>query len=197
MSEPPLPLFPLNTVLFPEGPLALRVFEARYLDMVSACLREEHPFGVCLIRDGGSEVGQAADTYDVGTYARISDWNRYPDGLLGLTVVGEGRFRIAERTVQRDQLLVGRVEPLPADSTHELPLECGPLVELLRALIEHSAPLYDALPERYEDATWVGNRLAELLPIPLEHKQHLLEVSDPRYRLQQIGQMVEVLQADG
>ena len=90
-------LFPLNIVLFPDGPLPLRIFETRYVDMVRRCLREDHGFGVVLIREG-NEVGPA-ETYDVGTIAKITDFNQLPDGLLGLSCVGQQRFRISRKSL--------------------------------------------------------------------------------------------------
>ena len=108
-TDQELSLFPLGTVLFPDGPLALRIFEPRYLDMVSACLRNDQPFGVCLIRSG-REVGAAASPFAVGTLARIVDWHRSDDGLLGIVALGTRRFRVLETRTQPDQLLVGRLE---------------------------------------------------------------------------------------
>ena len=107
-----LPLFPLHTVLFPGGPLPLRIFEPRYLDMVSRCLREDRGIGVVLIREG-SETGPAPEVHDLGTLGRIHYWNRRDDGLLGVTLVGGRRFRILASTVQPDQLVCARVELLP------------------------------------------------------------------------------------
>ena len=82
-----VPLFPLNTVLFPGGPLPLRIFEARYVDMISHCLKENASFGVLLIREG-QEAGTPASTFEVGTLARIVDWYQGSDGLLGVTAIG-------------------------------------------------------------------------------------------------------------
>ncbi|MGE0080373.1 MAG: LON peptidase substrate-binding domain-containing protein, partial [Thiohalomonadaceae bacterium] len=96
-----IPLFPLHTVLFPGGPLALRVFEPRYLDMIGRVVKDGGGFGICLIAQG-EEIGEAAFTYDVGTLAHVSYWHMRADGMLGVTVVGDQRFRILERKVQPD-----------------------------------------------------------------------------------------------
>jgi Lon protease-like protein len=93
-------------VLFPGGPLPLRIFEARYLDMISRCLKTDTPFGVLLIRDG-DETG-AARTHTVGTLARIVDWYQGSDGLLGVTAAGEQRFRLLDVGIQPDGLNAGR-----------------------------------------------------------------------------------------
>ena len=103
-----VPLFPLNSVLFPGGMLPLRIFEPRYLDMVSECMRSDSCFGVCLIRDG-KEVVKAASCFDIGTLARIVDWDQRDDGLLGITVKGESRVRILGRDVRENKRLVGHI----------------------------------------------------------------------------------------
>ena len=113
-----VPLFPLSTVLFPGGPLPLRIFEARYLDMIGRCMKDESPFGVVLIREG-AEVGQA-ETHDIGTLARIVDWYQGSDGLLGVTAVGEDRFQLLSTRKQADGLNIGAIEdiaPEPATPT--------------------------------------------------------------------------------
>jgi Lon protease-like protein len=187
-----LALFPLHTVLFPGGPLNLRIFEPRYLDMVRDCLKHDRGFGVCLIREG-QEAARAAHTFDVGTVVRITDWNRLEDGLLGITTVGEGRFRVRERRVQSDELLVAGVEPLPAEPRTAVPDAYQRLVTLLEALLDKLDPLYARLPRAPEDATWVGYRLTELLPLPLTRKQYFLELEDPAERLRQLDEAVRAM----
>lgn len=187
-----VPLFPLNTVLFPGGPLPLRIFEPRYLDMVAERMRNDRPFGVCLIRDG-QEAGQAAVPYDVGTFARIVDFQQYGDGVLGVTAVGEGRFEIMESRVEPNQLRMGTVMPLPNEPEAPLSEEYASISELVQALIERTGPLYEGLPKHYEDPTWLGYRLAEVLPIPLTRKQHFLELDNPILRLDQIGDVLRAM----
>jgi len=182
MSE--LPLFPLQTVLLPDGRLALRVFEARYLDMVARCLRGENRFGVIAIRDG-AEVG-AATTYDSGTSAEIIDWHQEPGGLLGILAAGRTAFRLVETRREVDGLYVGEVawlDPLPPQP---LPREHEPLAELLERLIE-PLPLYRGITAELEDAVWVGARLIELLPLGLAFKQSLLETEDAVQRLERLA----------
>ena len=186
MSE--LPLFPLNTVLLPAGPLTLQVFEARYLDMVARCLRGENRFGVVAIREG-REVG-AATPYDVGTSAEIVDWRREGSGGL-LIIVAEGRdtFRLEEMRREADGLYVGRVEWIPAPAPLELPSEHAPLAALLRRLIE-ALPAFQNRAAAYDDAVWVGARLIEILPLPVAAKQSLLETQDARVRLDRLAAAV-------
>lgn len=187
-----IPLFPLNTVLFPGGPLPLRIFEPRYLEMVAERMRKDRPFGVCLIREG-QEAGRAAVPYDVGTFARIVDFQQYQDGVLGVTTVGEGRFKVMESRVMPNQLRMGKVTPLPDEPEAPMCGDYASLSELVQTLIERTGPLYENLPKRYEDPTWLGYRLAEVLPIPLTRKQHFLELDNPILRLDQIGDVLRAM----
>ncbi|RFA31445.1 peptidase S16 [Alkalilimnicola ehrlichii] len=184
-----IPLFPLNTVLFPGGPLKLRVFEQRYLEMVSNCLRQDSEFGVCLIREG-EEVGQAATPQAIGTLARIVDWEKRDDGLLGITILGTRRFRILRREIKPSQLAVAEVETLAEPETVALPAQHQSLVGLLKRILEQLGEPYSLVQARYEDAVWVGYRLAEILPFPLEAKQTLLELDDPLQRLEQVERLI-------
>lgn len=188
-----LPLFPLHTVLFPGGPLPLRIFEARYLDMVSQCLQTDTGFGVCMIREG-REVGESASTENLGVVARIIDWHQRHDGLLGITTIGEQRFRIASVRIQENQLAVAKVELLGNDPPIELPDRYLPLVDMLMRLIESAGHHYASLPRHYADASWVSYRLVELLPIEMRKKQLFLEMDDPLARLEELYQMLEGMQ---
>ncbi len=193
MNTVQLPLFPLYTVLFPGGPLPLRIFEPRYLDMISQCLKTDTGFGVVLIREG-REVGEAAVPHTVGTVAQIVDWHMRHDGLLGVTAVGGRRFRIASVQVQPNQLSVAKAELLPEDPSDAVPAEYLPLVDLLRRLIDQAGHHYTSLPPRFADAGWVGCRLAELLPLGRARKQMLLQLDDPLQRLAQLFDLLEGLE---
>lgn len=180
-----IPLFPLGMVLFPGGPLALRIFETRYVDMVRRCMREEHGFGVVLIREGG-EVGPA-ETCDVGTLAQIVDFHQLPDGLLGLSCVGGRRFRILTRRRQPDGLNLGTVAWFAAEPQLEMPARHAHLAELLRTVLPQLGEPYSSMPMQLDDAAWVSNRIAEILPIGLAEKQFCLELDDPIQRLDTLG----------
>jgi Lon protease-like protein len=175
-------LFPLNIVLFPDGPLPLRIFETRYVDMVRRCMRGDLSFGVVLIREGG-EVGPA-QTFDVGTSARITDFDQLPGGLLGLSCVGERRFRVVKRSVQPDGLHIGEVEWLGMEPVLPVPARHARLADLLRSVLPQLGEVYTDIDMRPDDAAWVGHRLAEILPIPLPEKQGYLEMDDPIQRLE-------------
>ncbi len=184
MSFQELPLFPLNTVLFPGGVLPLRIFEPRYLNMVSECMKADHGFGVVAIQEGG-ETGMAASFQKIGTLARIADFDRLEDGLLGITCQGEQRLQVMSHRVQADRLILGRVRFLPDDpSRPPLPAH-APLLTFLRHVLEQEElQCYTRfLQPAWDSAAWVGNRVAELLPLPLGLKQALLELTDPTQRL--------------
>jgi Lon protease-like protein len=196
MSDPlptrqEIPLFPLNTVLFPDGPLPLRIFEARYIDMIKRCLRENSGFGVVLIKEG-QEAGGAAETSDVGTYARIVDFSGQPDGLLGIEARGERRFRILARSRARDGLNLAEVEWLPGEIRAPVPEEFSELGPALDYVLSQVGDPYESLERRLDDAGWVAGRLAEILPLPPVHKQHCLELDDPVERLRFLRPLFEI-----
>lgn len=193
-----VPLFPLNTVLFPGGVLPLRVFEARYMDMVRQCMKTATPFGVVLITRGG-EVGAPAATEAVGTVARIVAWDMPQLGLLHLRAVGDERFHIEQAEVQPDGLQVARVEPIEPDDDLPLDEQYRPCADLLQRVIDDvgsqraddgdeppdpiNAIPFES-PYRLDSSVWVGNRLCEFMPIPLRAKQKLMELQDAKSRLQ-------------
>jgi Lon protease-like protein len=185
----PLALFPLNLVLFPDGPLPLRIFETRYYDMVSRCMREGQGFGVVAIREG-HEVGLAeTDFYDVGTRAEIVDFHQLADGLLGLSCVGRQRFRILARSRQTDGLHLGEVEWLSVEPSVPVPARHERLSKLLGTVLPQLGEVYVDFAMRLDDAAWVGHRLAEILPIPLADKQRYLEMDDPVERLDRLAEI--------
>jgi hypothetical protein len=182
-----IPLFPLNLVLFPDGPLPLRIFETRYYDMVRRCMREGRGFGVVLIREG-REVGLSdTDLYEVGTMAEITDFHQLQDGLLGLSCVGRQRFRIIERRRQADGLHLGEVEWLNIEPSLAVPARHQRLSTLLGTVLPQLGEVYSNIEMRLDDAAWVGHRLAEILPIPLGDKQSYLEIDDPVERLDRLA----------
>ncbi|MGH8737377.1 MAG: LON peptidase substrate-binding domain-containing protein [Burkholderiales bacterium] len=176
-------LFPLQAVLFPGGLLPLRVFEQRYMTMAKDCLRDDQPFGVCLIRRG-AEVGPAALPEETGCTARIAQWDMQQLGVLHIVARGEERFRILQREVLASGLTRAEVELRPADEDCALPDEFLACARLLRLVIEkHGAQQIEA-PFRFDSSSWVGSRLAEILPVPLAAKQKLMELTDARERLE-------------
>jgi len=164
-------LFPLGTVLFPGGALPLKIFEQRYLDMTKVCIRDNLPFGVCLIREG-REVGEPALPHDVGCIATIEQWDMPAASMFHLLARGGARFRVQTTTAAPNGLLSARVDMLPETTSAESDSTCA---ELLRAMIEKIGAEHFPQPLRYDDAAWVVYRLAELLPVEATLRQHFLE----------------------
>lgn len=205
MSEPivtapiafDLPIFPLNAVLFPGGLLPLRIFEARYMDMVRDCMRDGQEFGVCLNRKGKQGNGGARPE-PIGCRARITDWNMEQLGVLQIATEGMERFRIAELYTEPNGLLRANTEELDAELPSKVPREFLACAELLQRIIQQlnrEAEKSDsevqrpiAAPYQMDDATWVGNRLCEILPISLAAKQKLMELTDAPTRLSLVHQ---------
>jgi uncharacterized protein len=187
-----LPLFPLQTVLFPGGRLPLRIFETRYMDMAKRCLKDGTPFGVCAIREGSevnSAVGTPAVPADLGCIARIAQWDMAQLGLLEIIAQGESRFRILERRVEKNGLQVARVALLPAEQDGPVPESCSACVRLLERVIEQHGALLPS-PHQLDSAAWVSARLGELLPLPLPVKLELLELDDARTRLERVNSLL-------
>lgn len=186
-----VPLFPLRTVLFPGGPLPLRIFESRYIDLISQCMKNDSPFGVVLIREG-TETG-VATTYDVGTLANITDWYQGSDGLLGVTAVGGQRFRLISGRQQASGLNIGEIEVIPPEPPLALPDEYASLRKILEGVLDDLGRLYESLERHFDDAVWVTYRLLEILPIELEQKQQFLESSDTMARLKLIDELLNTV----
>ena len=188
-----VPLFPLHTVLFPGGLLPLKIFEARYLDMARDCLREQTPFGVCLLKSGGEVAlpDEPSVPEHVGCLAEIDECDVETFGMLLIRARGTRRFRLLSHRVEASGLLVGMAEALPDD----VPLEgnqhlakfgaCAEVLERIIATIRERDPdsLPFAEPFKLEDPTWVSNRLSEVLPIALKARQKLMELTDAGARI--------------
>lgn len=186
MSAVEIPLFPLRTVLFPQGFLPLRIFEQRYLTMIRDCARDNTGFGVCLIREGEEAVSPVKTT-GVGTHAEVVDWYTLEDGLLGVSAAGTRRFMVESSWQQDDGLFRARVQILPETPAYPVPEEFSILSDVLGRFMEKVGDNYpDYSPGQLQDAVWLGYRLSELLPLSGIEKQHLLEMSDPNERLQKI-----------
>jgi Lon protease-like protein len=193
VTEMEIPLFLLNVVLHAGGRMELRVFETRYLDMVKECLRAETPFGVCLIAQGSEVAGPTGVTATpraVGTLASIADWQMPQLGILHIVTHGGQRFRILSWRREPNGLVRARVVLLPDPPVAPIPGDYARLVPMLRSLIE---ALEDPPPKphRFYDAAWVADRWAELLPLPMEQRQELLELDDGVARLDAIYRFLE------
>jgi len=188
-----LPLFPLKTVLFPGGMLPLKVFEQRYIEMTKACLKDERPFGVCLLKSG-EEVARpdaVGEFAAIGTMARITECDVPQLGILHLKTEGGTRFQVQSHTVNDAGLVVGRVTAIAPEPALALPEAYQPLAALLELLVERVGREHFAGEPATGDASWVGYRLAELLPLPLGIKQGMLEINDSEVRLKVLAQFLK------
>jgi len=188
-----LPLFPLSTVLFPGGLLPLKIFEQRYIDMAKASLRDGVPFGVCMIIQGEEVApvrGAPLEFAKVGTCARIVDFDMPQVGILHVATRGEARFQVQSHAVAASGLVTGEVTTIAPEA--QLPLADGyaPLARLLELVAARVGPQNFPVERDYGDASWVGYRLAELLPLPLSIKQSMLEINDADVRLKVLQQFL-------
>ena len=191
-----LPLFPLQSVLFPGGLLGLKVFETRYLDLVSTCLREQRQFGVVALRQGGevrSRPGETVEFETVGTVVELLEVDSAQPGILELRCRGTHRFAVHDRQQQADGLWVAQATPVP-DDDDSAPTEA--LIETVRglagameALKQQGAELF-LQPYRFDNAGWVANRWCEILPISLAAKQKLMELPDALVRLELVDEFL-------
>ena len=183
----PLPLFPLRTVLYPGGVLPLRVFEQRYVELTKACLKNRTPFGVCLITEG-DEVARAeaapVQIAPVGTFATIDACDMPELGIFQVTATGGARFEALSHALRADGLVIADVAPIPAEPAIALAAAHAPLARLLEVLAKRVGPRQFPAAHAFGDASWVGYRLAELLPLPLPVKQSMLEINDAGLRLE-------------
>ena len=195
-----IPLFPLGTVLFPDGVIALKIFEARYLDMIKRCLKEKTSFGVIsIIKGSETQVGESVETSfaNIGTLASIEDFDPVQPALYMTRSLGTQRFKLLQAKQEVDGLWLGEVELIENDPLTPIPPEHQYVAKLLQeiiSVIESEDLLGDApfkIPHKLDDCGWVSNRLAELLPLSIAQKNHLLAQSNPRIRLDLITEIIE------
>ena len=177
-----IPIFPLTTVLYPDGLLPLKIFETRYMDMAKACMKDNSAFGVCLIQSG-AEVGAPATPYAVGTLAHIADWDMPQLGILNITAQGGQRFLIESSEVGQDGLITAEVSLLSAEPTLLVTEEHSLCTTVFETIVQELGEARFSNPMHPEQAAWLGYRLAEILPIKASAKQDLLEMNDSLMRL--------------
>ena len=184
-----LPLFPLNTVVFPGGRLSLRVFEQRYLDMVKQAIADDTPFGICAIREG-AETGTPAVPHAVGTLVRVTDWDMPETGILHIETRAQARFVIRELRTEPSGLIVGTVDAVSSEPAVAVPDEVGLAVEILRHIVAEYGDSHFPAPHEFDNAVWVGYRLSEVLPLKLSTRQNLLEMNDAVTRLRILAEFL-------
>ena len=184
------PIFPLRTMLFPDSRLPLRIFEPRYIDMVSKCMKDSLEFGVILSRE--SNDPKMFETYNIGTMAKIIDWEQGNDGLLGITTIGTNKFKLLGMNKQEDGLNIGDVEIIEREGDFKPTENFSNLVSLLKAILD-DINLYNDDEKKFESASWVSFRFAEILPLKLEDKQKCLEIDDPIIRLNYLQPLIRMI----
>ena len=185
-----LPLFPLNTLVFPGGRLPLRIFEQRYLDMVKQAIADNSPFGICAIREG-SEVGAPATPYEIGTRVIVTDWDMPQTGILHIDTQAQERFVIRSTHSEPNGLLIGTVEPVSVEVIAPIPDDLQLAAEILRHIVKEYGDAHFPAPHHFDDAVWVGYRLSEVLPLKLSIKQNLLEMNDSVERLRILSEILK------
>ena len=190
MSDQRIPIFPLRTILFPGSKLPLRIFEPRYLDMVSTCMRSKREFGIALSR----KVPQPSmlETYATGTLATIIDWNQGNDGLLGITVLGTNKFKLLSMIKQEDGLNIGEIKIIEREEDFKAPPNFDNMISLLEAILD-DLDLYEDREKFFQSASWVSFRFAEILPLKIEDKQKCLEFDDPILRLNFLEPLIKLI----
>lgn len=194
-SENRSALFPLNTVLFPGCTLPLQIFEQRYLRLIKTCMRDDHGFVVILI-SAGKEVGDTPETYSIGTYVDIVDWEMLDNGLFGVTIEAQYRVRVTSPCAQDDGLMTGKIEPLPfTDETQIDALTRIPdLIDTLRLLEQHPYVEQQATDIDYSSAQDVCHKLSQLLPLDPLVKQSLLETDSTEEKIDRLRDLIERIQ---
>jgi uncharacterized protein len=190
-------IFPLGTVLFPRGVLPLRIFEARYVDMVRQCMRNDEPFGVCRIIEG-NEIGKPAEHEQIGCSARIVDFDKEPSGILNIRTLGEKRFKITSEKVNLQSLMIAEIDWLDEEVDAPVPTDMGRCVSVVEQVIAElveteSNTMKRVLEPPYllQSASWVSHRLCEILPFESSSKQLMLELNDPLQRLSIVNQVLQ------
>ena len=191
-----IPLFPLNIVLFPGGRFDLQIFERRYIDLVTHCMKTGTGFGICLLKPGANEKKENVHqmVHSTGTYANIVDWDQLDSGLLGITIEGAVKFVAQDFWQDDDDVLHAHVEFSDIESTEAdvIPLgdKFSALADLLRNLEDHPVVSERNLTIDYSDVRQLGWRLSELIPLGINVRQELLEMQDPLERLSKIEILV-------
>ncbi|MCH2345922.1 MAG: LON peptidase substrate-binding domain-containing protein [Pseudomonadales bacterium] len=197
-----IPLFPLHVVMFPRGRLNLQIFERRYIDLVTNCMRTNSGFGICLLKEGEEIIQEGTNQtiHRTGTYSNIIDWDQLENGLLGITVEGSAKFSIEDCWQSDSGVLQGNVQFNETDNVgrETIPLDdqYTALADLLQNLESHPLVEQKKLIIDYNNLWDLGWRLSELIPIEIEQKQQLLEIDDPWERIQSIEQLVSDLAND-
>lgn len=181
-----LPLFPLSSIVMPDGLMPLRLFERRYIDMVKDCFKSDSGFGICLIKQG-REAGAVSEPYPLGTRVSIIDFDQGADGLLHITAKGEAEFRVLTYASSDSGLLIGEVEALPPKPLTPMLPEYELLAQKLELILSYLETDTRFEEKFLDDADWVCHRLLEVLPLAGEAKYELLQMDSNQERLEALS----------
>ncbi len=192
MNSDKCPIFPLKSIVLPGGVFPLRIFERRYLDMVTNCIRDNTGFCIALVQkeDKNRYIDQV---YDVMSYVEITDWNKLEDGILGISVEGKTLAKVKECGLDDNNLLIGKIEPIEPEKEFMIPQKYQLLSKFYRKIYPGIKDYINFKNERYADASWVGYRLTECLPLDLKTKASLISLDDAILRLEKIYEIVNKL----
>ena len=181
-----LPLFPLSSIVMPDGLMPLRLFERRYIDMVKNCFKTDTGFGVCLIKEG-NEAGEPSTPYPIGTLATIVDFDQGSDGLLHITAKGEQEFRILTYAANEAKLLVAEIELIPLRPPTPMNEKVETLALKLELILQYLESDVRFEKQELDNPDWVCHRLLELLPLTPEAKYELLQMPSNFERLESMS----------
>jgi uncharacterized protein len=210
MTVMTLPLFPLTTILFPDGRLPLQIFELRYLTMIKQCIADSTAFGVVaqtvprqpppddMTANALAEPMSQETFTAIGTTATVV-WHAVPQpGLMRIDCVGGQRFLIQRTQQQKLGLWTAEVLPIAADLKIPVPDELADTVLALRQVItsltlqaREANQIPIAQPYKFDDCGWVANRWCELIPMNAAQRQRLLVLENPLIRLELVQDLLE------
>ena len=189
------PIFPLRSIVLPGGLFPLRIFERRYLDMVTTCIKNNEGFCISLVKKEEPDL-YVKDVFEYGSWVEITDWNKLQDGLLGITVEGKNIVKILNTSLDKENLLRGKIKKLDLEKEYLIPQQYLVLSKFYKKIYPNLKDFMSFKQERFSDASWIGYRLTELLPIELELKADLISTSDAIERLKKINQIMTSLYGD-
>ena len=195
MNDKTIPLFPLKSIVLPGGIFPLRIFERRYLDMVTECIKSNEGFCISLVKKEEPDT-YVKDIFEYGSWVNISDWDKLQDGLLGITVEGKNIVKISNAILDKENLLRGEIKKLDSEKEYLIPQKYLVLSKFYKKIYPNLKNFINFKEERFADASWIGYRLTELLPIELELKADLISTTDAIERLEKINQIMTKLYGD-
>ncbi len=189
MKKDAIPLFPLKSIVLPGGIFPLRIFERRYINMVKDCIKNDTGFCIVLTRNNSAKQ-YIDDVYNYGCYVKITDWDQLEDGLLGITVSGQSKIHIIDCKLNENDLLCGTIEEIPKEKEYMIPQKYLILSKFYRRIYPGIKNFISYRSERYSDATWIGYRLTECLPLDSSTKNKLIAANDALERLEKLYEIV-------